>query len=151
MTVTSHHDQARKGNQKGVPFLEQVVPDIALLGHPHAALQAEQRLLAPCASNVPPLATVQVDHFVRLGKVGENEAFGGSSESVGVYLVLDEASAPPRIDEGLPDVLMVEAYAPGRELTTTVMGDRALAVTDIVTGLYGAIGILAALAIWSRF
>ena len=28
---------------------------------------------------------------------------------------------------------MVEAFVPGRELTTTVMGDRALAVTDIIT------------------
>ena len=28
---------------------------------------------------------------------------------------------------------MVETYVPGRELTTTVMGDRALAVTDILT------------------
>jgi D-alanine-D-alanine ligase len=33
----------------------------------------------------------------------------------------------------MPEVVMVEAYAPGRELTTTVMGDRALAVTDILT------------------
>ena len=53
--------------------------------------------------------------------------------SVGVYLVLDAASAPPRIDEGLPDVLMVEAYVPGRELTTSVLGDDALGVTDIIT------------------
>jgi len=28
---------------------------------------------------------------------------------------------------------MVEAYAPGRELTASVMGDRALTVTDILT------------------
>jgi D-alanine-D-alanine ligase len=33
----------------------------------------------------------------------------------------------------MPDQVMVEAYAPGRELTTAVMGDRALTVTDIVT------------------
>jgi len=33
----------------------------------------------------------------------------------------------------MPEALMVEAYAPGRELTTTVMGDRALTVTDILT------------------
>ena len=33
----------------------------------------------------------------------------------------------------MPDVVMVETYAPGRELTTTVMGDRALGVTDIIT------------------
>ena len=32
-----------------------------------------------------------------------------------------------------PRMVMVETYAPGRELTTTVMGDRALGVTDIIT------------------
>nr|MCU0905837.1 D-alanine--D-alanine ligase [Tabrizicola sp.] len=34
---------------------------------------------------------------------------------------------------GVYAVVMVEAYVPGRELTTTVMGDRALGVTDIIT------------------
>lgn len=53
--------------------------------------------------------------------------------SVGVYIVQDKANGPPMIDEAMPDVLMVEAYAAGRELTTTVLGDRALTVTDIVT------------------
>ena len=53
--------------------------------------------------------------------------------SVGIYIVDAHANGPPQVDESLPDRLMVEAYAPGRELTTTVMGDRALAVTDIVT------------------
>jgi len=53
--------------------------------------------------------------------------------SVGVYLVQEGANTPPRIAEDMPDTLMVETYAPGRELTTTVMGDRALTVTDIIT------------------
>ncbi len=53
--------------------------------------------------------------------------------SVGVYIVAEGANSPPRLGEAMPDVVMVEAYAPGRELTTTVMGDRALAVTDILT------------------
>jgi len=53
--------------------------------------------------------------------------------SVGVYLVLDGAGTPPRLSDDMPDMVMVETYAPGRELTTTVMGDRALAVTDILT------------------
>jgi D-alanine-D-alanine ligase len=53
--------------------------------------------------------------------------------SVGVYIVAEGANAPPRLSDAMPDVVMVEAYAPGRELTTTVMGDRALAVTDILT------------------
>jgi D-alanine-D-alanine ligase len=47
--------------------------------------------------------------------------------------VQESASGPPQVDAALPEPLMVEAYAPGRELTTTVMGDRALAVTDILT------------------
>jgi D-alanine-D-alanine ligase len=53
--------------------------------------------------------------------------------SVGVYIVAEGANAPPRLAPGMPEVVMVEAYAPGRELTTTVMGDRPLGVTDILT------------------
>jgi D-alanine-D-alanine ligase len=32
----------------------------------------------------------------------------------------------------MPEQVMVEEYVPGRELTTTVLGDRALSVTDIL-------------------
>ncbi|MGY3439475.1 MULTISPECIES: D-alanine--D-alanine ligase [unclassified Marinovum] len=53
--------------------------------------------------------------------------------SVGVYLVEAENNGPPQLAEDMPDLVMVEAFAPGRELTTTVMGDRALTVTDILT------------------
>ncbi|MFN7267513.1 MAG: D-alanine--D-alanine ligase [Cereibacter sp.] len=53
--------------------------------------------------------------------------------SVGVYIVQQAANAPPQLSADMPDVVMVEAYAPGRELTVSVMGDRALCVTDIVT------------------
>lgn len=53
--------------------------------------------------------------------------------SVGVYLVQEAANAPPQLSDEMPETVMVEAYAPGRELTTTVMGDRALTVTDILT------------------
>lgn len=53
--------------------------------------------------------------------------------SVGVYLVMEGANGPAPVADDMPEMLMVEAYVPGRELTTTVMGDRALAVTDIVT------------------
>ena len=53
--------------------------------------------------------------------------------SVGIYFVHEDANTPPRLDSQLPDTLMVEAYIPGRELTATVMGDRALTVTDILT------------------
>jgi D-alanine-D-alanine ligase len=53
--------------------------------------------------------------------------------SVGVYIVTDGANAPPQLSDQMPDVVMVETYAPGRELTCSVMGDRALCVTEIVT------------------
>ncbi|WP_298859896.1 D-alanine--D-alanine ligase [uncultured Sulfitobacter sp.] len=53
--------------------------------------------------------------------------------SVGVYLVADANNGPPQLDESMPEMVMVEAFAPGRELTTTVVGKRALTVTDIVT------------------
>ena len=53
--------------------------------------------------------------------------------SVGIYLVNEGANTPPDLAPDMPEVVMVETYAPGRELTTTVMGDRALTVTDIIT------------------
>jgi D-alanine-D-alanine ligase len=53
--------------------------------------------------------------------------------SVGVYIVHAAANGPPRLSEEMPAEVMVEAFAPGRELTTTVIGDRALTVTDIQT------------------
>ena len=52
--------------------------------------------------------------------------------SVGVYIVHEAANAPPQLSDEMPDVVMVETYAPGRELTTAVLGNRALAVTDII-------------------
>lgn len=53
--------------------------------------------------------------------------------SVGVYIVQDGANQPPQLGAEMPARVMVEAYAPGRELTTAVMGDRALGVTEILT------------------
>ncbi|MEO0904004.1 MAG: D-alanine--D-alanine ligase [Pseudomonadota bacterium] len=51
--------------------------------------------------------------------------------SVGIYIVNADANGPPQLSDDMPDQVMVEAFAPGRELTTTVVGDRALTVTDI--------------------
>ena len=53
--------------------------------------------------------------------------------SVGVYIVHEAANAPPQLSDDMPETVMVETYAPGRELTTSVLGDRALGVTDIIT------------------
>ncbi len=75
-------------------------------------------------------ADIQSDHLMDPPYVVKPHNEGSS---VGIYIVPEGANAPPRIADDLPDVLMVETYAPGRELTTTVMGDRALGVTDIIT------------------
>jgi D-alanine-D-alanine ligase len=53
--------------------------------------------------------------------------------SVGIYIVAEDANGPPQLADDMPAQVMIEAFAPGRELTTTVMGDRALTVTDIIT------------------
>ncbi|WP_333712865.1 D-alanine--D-alanine ligase [Yoonia sp.] len=53
--------------------------------------------------------------------------------SVGIYIVPEAANGPPQLSDDMPETVMVEAYVPGRELTVTVLGDRALTVTDIIT------------------
>ncbi|MDA0305061.1 MAG: D-alanine--D-alanine ligase [Proteobacteria bacterium] len=56
--------------------------------------------------------------------------------SVGVHIVLEGDNEPLFNDTGWPfgDQVMVEKFIPGRELTVSVMGDKALAVTEITTG-----------------
>ena len=57
--------------------------------------------------------------------------------SFGVLIVREGANTPPQEITGpnwrYGDDLMAEEYIPGRELTVGVMGDRALAVTEITT------------------
>jgi D-alanine-D-alanine ligase len=56
--------------------------------------------------------------------------------SVGVYIIRKGDNRPPAAlgseQWTLSNEMMVEEYVPGRELTVAVMGDRALAVTEIV-------------------
>jgi D-alanine-D-alanine ligase len=62
--------------------------------------------------------------------------------SVGVFIVRKGDNRPPdaltHSDWQLGDRIMAEEYVPGRELTVAVMGERALAVTEILpaTGFY---------------
>jgi D-alanine-D-alanine ligase len=58
--------------------------------------------------------------------------------SVGVYIVNEGANTPPQLAASMPDVVMVEKFVPGRELTASVLGvgegdPGALCVTDILT------------------
>jgi D-alanine-D-alanine ligase len=59
--------------------------------------------------------------------------------SAGIFIVRAGANRPPAALAGpgwsLSSQMMVEEFVPGRELTVSVMGDRALGVTEIVTDL----------------
>jgi D-alanine-D-alanine ligase len=62
--------------------------------------------------------------------------------SVGVFLVFEGANSPPK-ELAQPswtfgEDVLIEPYIPGKELAVAVMGDKALAVTEIVprTGFY---------------
>ena len=77
-----------------------------------------------------PREAVMADHVMTPPYVVKPNNEGSS---VGIFIVNENANSPPRLGPDIPETVMVEAYAPGRELTTTVMGERPLAVTDILT------------------
>jgi D-alanine-D-alanine ligase len=81
-------------------------------------------------SLIAPKADVMARHLMAPPYVVKPNSEGSS---VGVYLVQEGANTPPVLGAEMPEFVMVEAFAPGREMTTTVMGDRALTVTDILT------------------
>lgn len=83
-----------------------------------------------CHSVIASFAEVEAAHVLEPPYVVKPFNEGSS---VGVYIVGENANGPPKLATDMPDRVMVESYAPGRELTTTVMGDRALTVTDIIT------------------
>ncbi|MEM9784167.1 MAG: D-alanine--D-alanine ligase [Pseudomonadota bacterium] len=75
-------------------------------------------------------ATVEADHPMTPPYVVKPVNEGSS---VGVTIVAEGANGPARLGEDAPARVMVERYVPGRELTASVMGDDALAVTDIIS------------------
>ncbi|MEO1308802.1 MAG: D-alanine--D-alanine ligase, partial [Pseudomonadota bacterium] len=81
-------------------------------------------------SLIVPKAQVMAGHVMAPPYVVKPNNEGSS---VGIYIVQEGANAPPQLACTMPDEVMVEAYVAGRELTTSVMGDRPLGVTDIVT------------------
>ena len=115
----------------GLPYTHSGVLASAL------AMDKERSKLAFEAAGLPTMASiicdkieVMADHVMQPPYVVKPNNEGSS---VGIYIVNKAANGPPQLDETMPNTVMVEAYAPGRELTTTVMGDRALTVTDIIT------------------
>ncbi|MCC5986375.1 MAG: D-alanine--D-alanine ligase [Pararhodobacter sp.] len=88
-----------------------------------AGLPVAESLLAPRSE-------IEADHVMAPPYVVKPHNEGSS---VGVYLVMEGANRPPKLAPEMPDMLMVEGFVPGRELTVSVLGERALTVTDIVT------------------
>ena len=96
--------------------------------------QRSKRVLAdaglPVAeSRIVPKAEAMASHVMPAPYVIKPNNEGSS---VGVYIVLEGDNRPPLLSDEMPDEVMVEAYAPGRELTVTVLDGRPLAVTDII-------------------
>jgi D-alanine-D-alanine ligase len=81
-------------------------------------------------SLIAPVAEVAARHVMEPPYVVKPNCEGSS---VGIYIVHEAANGPPVLAPEMPDRVMVERYVAGRELTVTVVGDRPLAVTDILT------------------
>jgi D-alanine-D-alanine ligase len=85
---------------------------------------------------IVPLAEAARGHAMEPPYVIKPNAQGSS---VGVFIVREGENRPPaeltdpKWDLG--DEVLVEEFIPGRELTTAVLGDRSLAVTEIETAL----------------
>ena len=79
-----------------------------------------------------PRETAAAAHVMAAPYVIKPNAQGSS---VGIYLVRDDSIAPPQemlTNDDMGDMVMVEQYIGGRELTVAVMDGKALCVTEIV-------------------
>ncbi|WP_425045754.1 D-alanine--D-alanine ligase [Primorskyibacter sp. S87] len=115
----------------GLPYTHSGVLSSALAMDKQKSKEAFRAAGLPVVESVlVPKAGVEAAHVLAPPYVVKPNNEGSS---VGIYIVHESANRPPKLDDDMPDEVMVETYVPGRELTTTVMGDRALSVTDIVT------------------
>lgn len=116
---------------QGVPYSHSGVLSSALAMDKQRSKEAFVAAGLPVVASVlAPASDVRARHVMPPPYVVKPNNEGSS---VGVYLVHEESNGPPQLSTDMPDEVMVEAFAPGRELTTTVVGDRALTVTDILT------------------
>ncbi|MFP4404344.1 D-alanine--D-alanine ligase [Rhodosalinus sp.] len=122
----------------GLPYTHSGVLASALAMDKQRSKEVFAREGLPVAeSRIVPRAEAEARHVLPPPYVVKPNDEGSS---VGVYIVDEGASRPPQLGPEMPDHVMVEAFAPGRELTTTVLGQgpvqpsaRALGVTDIIT------------------
>ena len=113
-----------------IPYTHSGVLSSALAMDKARAKEVFARAGLPVAQSVlAPRAAVEAGHILPPPYVVKPNNEGSS---VGVYIVHPGSNAP-RLAATMPEVVMVESYVAGRELTVAVMGDRALCVTDIIT------------------
>lgn len=77
-------------------------------------------------------SSAAADHAMEPPYVVKPNAQGSS---VGVYIIHEGANRPPAEiaeNDAMGETVLAEAFAPGRELTVTVMDGKALAVTEII-------------------
>ncbi|MGR3542058.1 MAG: D-alanine--D-alanine ligase [Hasllibacter sp.] len=119
----------------GIPYTHSGVAASALA----MDKQRAKTILAAAGVPVPegrivPRAEAEAAHAMPPPYVAKPNDEGSS---VGVHIVPEGANRPPAFGPDMPDEVLVEAFAPGRELTVTVIGprgaERALAVTDILS------------------
>lgn len=114
-----------------IPYTHSGVLASALAMDKSRAKQVYREAGLPVVSSlIAPREEVAARHVMALPYVVKPNNEGSS---VGVYIVPEGANSPPKLGKDMPETVMVEAYVPGRELTCSVLGDRALAVTEIVT------------------
>jgi D-alanine-D-alanine ligase len=113
-----------------IPYTHSGVLASALAMDKQRAKEAYRAAGLPCVDSVVvPREAVEAGHVLPAPYVVKPVNEGSS---VGVYIVHPGANAP-RLSADMPAQVMVETYAPGREMTVSVLGDRALCVTDILT------------------
>ena len=115
----------------GLPYTHSGVLASALAMDKQRTKQVYKTVGLPVVDSIIASASdVRTSHVMQPPYVVKPNAEGSS---VGVYLVHEAANGPPQLADTMPEFVMVEAFAPGRELTTTVMDGKALTVTDILT------------------
>ena len=114
-----------------IPYTHSGILASALALDKQLSKEAFRRAGLPVVESVlAPSAEVRKSHIIEPPYVVKPNNEGSS---VGIYIVHEAANGPPQLADDMPDTVMVETFAPGRELTTTVLGDKALTVTDILT------------------
>ncbi|MBY8974986.1 D-alanine--D-alanine ligase [Rhodobacteraceae bacterium NNCM2] len=124
----------------GIPYTHSGVLSSALaMDKPRAKVVYAAHGLPVVESLLAPKDEIRAGHPMKPPYVVKPYNEGSS---VGVYIVNENANGPAQVDDDAPDLLMVEQFVPGREMTASVIGapgeERALTVTDIIanTGWY---------------